>query len=257
MNTSIAIITATLNSSEHIQSCIDSVISQTYKNIEYIVIDGNSSDGTIEIVNKNIGYISFFLTSIDSGIYEALNKGINISNSDVIGFLHSDDYLASNDIIQNIASAFNEDSSLCAVYGDLAYVERNETDKIIRLWKSTPFTNNMIKEGWMPPHPTLYVKREWYIKIGGFDESYKISADYLSVLNFFNNRDFKSKYLPEMFVKMRLGGMSNKSIKSIILKSKEDLKALRSIDLSLIKSLKILFQKNFQKLSQYKMLNLI
>jgi glycosyltransferase involved in cell wall biosynthesis len=248
---SITIITATLNSADHLQTCINSVFSQSFKNIEYIIVDGGSTDSTISIIKRNRKLISKFYTSKDKGIYEALNKGISLATSDIIGFLHSDDFLADKNVLFNIAKAFSNDSSISAVYGDLIYVSKNKEENIIRRWESSEFTIEKLYRGWMPPHPTLYIKKEWYIKIGGFDENYKISGDYLSILKLFQEQDFKSKYISKTLVIMRTGGISNRSLEKIILKSYEDWRALRICGFSIKSTIKILFLKNFSKIVQF------
>jgi glycosyltransferase len=246
----ISVITATWNSEFAIQSCIDSVASQSYPNIEHVVIDGDSSDLTVKIINSNLDHIDVFLSEPDRGIYDALNKGIAISSGEVIGFLHSDDVYAHVDVISNIATVF-EDPSVCAVYGNLQYSQRDDIKKIVRVWKSSVFNRNKLKRGWMPPHPTLYVRREIYEKINFFNINYRISADYLSILQIFSLPNFKSVYLPETLVVMRLGGVSNKSILSVLNKSNEDFRALRSCNFSRLNSFIALLWKNLSKVNQF------
>lgn len=183
----------------------------------------------------------------DHGIYDALNKGIARSTGDVVGFLHADDLYYQDDSLLHIAQAFT-DSSVCAVYGDLEYVQKNDTKKIVRRWKSATFKRKNLDWGWMPPHPTLYVRRDWYARTEGFDTRYKISADYFSILKLFSMDSFKSVYIPEILIKMRLGGTSNRSLKNILHKSTEDLDALRR---SGIGGVMALFCKNLRKLKQF------
>jgi len=245
-----SIITATLNCAETLPDCIASISLQDYKNYEHIIIDGLSTDGTIDVINQQINEISIFKSEADKGTYDALNKGIRLSTGDVIGFLHSDDYYSSSDILTKIAEAF-KDPSVCAVYGDLEYISKNDTSKIIRKWKSKKISKKHLYWGWMPPHPTLYVRREWYSQIDNFDISYCISADYLCILKLFLNENFKAVYLPQVLVKMRLGGLSNKSPKAIIKKSMQDWRALRSCNFSLLDANRALIWKNLSKLAQF------
>lgn len=249
-NIKISIITATWNCARTIQDCLVSVARQNYLNREHIIIDGVSTDGTIDVINQHIDRINIFKSECDEGIYDALNKGIKLASGDVIGFLHSDDFYSSNDSLSKIAKAF-EDPTVCAVYGDLEYVTRNDTSRVIRHWQSKPFERGDLSWGWMPAHPTLYVRREWYLKIGGFDVTYRIAADYLSILMLFSRPDFKTKRIPDVLVTMRFGGESNKSIKAIIKKSLEDWRALRSCNFSVPHALRAIVWKNLSKLAQF------
>lgn len=243
----VSVVTATWNCEETIGDCLTSISSQTYPNIEHIVIDGGSTDGTLSILNAHRSKIDVLVSEKDKGIYDALNKGVARATGDVVGFLHADDVYDSPDVLSRVVAAFS-DRSVCAVYGDLLYVKKSDVGKVVRYWKSSPFSMSALKWGWMPPHPTLYVRREWYARIDGFDTSYRISADYFSILRFFSTPGFKSVYLPFVFVKMRLGGESNKSIKNLLRKSREDLSALRR---SGVGGIGALTWKNFSKLAQF------
>ena len=161
-NLKFSIITTTYNSSNTVNDCVNSVLYQTYKNREHIIIDAESTDGTVEYCKKNINLFSVFVSRPDDGIYYGLNEGIGYASGDVIGFLHSDDMYFNDDVLEKIAEAFERDSSICAVYGDLIYVSKLDSNKIIRHWKSRSFNKRMLRLGWMPPHPTLYVRKEWY-----------------------------------------------------------------------------------------------
>jgi glycosyltransferase len=183
----------------------------------------------------------------DYGIYDALNKGISAASGDIIGFVHSDDFLASSDIINDIVSMMKTES-LDGVYGNLQYVDKINTKKIIRNWKSCHFKTGLLKNGWMPPHPTLFLKREVYQKYGLFDVSYRISADYDFMLRIFKDSELKFGYLPKVITKMRVGGASNRSIKNIIEKSKEDYRAIKSNNIG---DFLTLIRKNTSKLKQF------
>ena len=241
----ISIITTVYNNKQHIEKAILSVLSQTYHDIEYIVIDGGSSDGTVDVIKKYSNKIDKFISEPDKGIYDGLNKGINLASGDVIGFLHSDDEYYDSKVIEKIVAKFNDDS-IDGVYGDLIYV--NQKEEIVRYWKSGEFTPGKLKKGWMPPHPTLFLRKEIYDKYGLFRLDYKIAADYDFMLRVLKH-DPKLVYIPEILYKMRLGGASNKSIKNILQKTKEDYKAITE---NKIGGVFTLINKNFSKLKQFK-----
>ena len=244
----ITLITATFNSASSIKTCLDSVVLQNYNDLEYLIIDGKSSDATLKIIKvyqKKFPFIKL-ISEKDFGIYDALNKGVQLASGDVIGFVHSDDFLEFNDIINDIVS-MTKSENLDGVYGDLQYVDKSNTKKIIRSWKSCDFKPRLLKQGWMPPHPTLFLKREVYEKHGLFDLSYRISADYDFLLRIFKDPELKFGYLPKVITKMRVGGASNKSLKNIIKKSKEDYRAIR---INNIGNFLTLARKNFSKIKQ-------
>jgi glycosyltransferase involved in cell wall biosynthesis len=246
----ISIITVTKNCKDTIEDCLKSVRQQDYVNKQHIIIDGKSTDGTIEKIRELKDQVDYFSSEIDSGIYEALNKGLKIANGEIVGFLHADDIYATNSILTLIAKKF-EDEKVCAVYGNLNYVDKKNTNIVIRKWKSEIYDEKKIKKGWMPPHPTLYVRREWYKKINGFNTKYKISADYLSILELFKHEEFKTEYIDEVLILMRTGGASNRSIKAVIKKMKEDWSILRINENNKINAFKVLVWKNLSKLRQY------
>ncbi len=248
----VSLITATFNSSLYIEDAIQSVIGQTcFTDIEFIIIDGGSTDGTLNILKKYEKFISFQISEKDNGIYDALNKGITYSTTEIIGFLHSDDVLAHPNVVSNILDKFNNNALLSGVYGDLLYVGKNNLDSTIRKWKSSKFSYFKLFFGWMPPHPTLYVKKCCYEKINLFSLDYKISADYYSILLMFSNRSFVAEYLPEVLVKMRVGGVSNRSLLNIITKTCEDVDCVNKAILHTPFSLITVFLKNISKLKQF------
>lgn len=222
----VSVITAVYNSQDTIADAINSVASQTYKHIEHIIIDGKSIDNTLEIINENSGRISKLISEPDTGIYDALNKGINNATGDVIAFLHADDIYADNTIIEKAVNLFHEKQT-DSIYGDLLYVSKEDINKIIRNWKAGEFTYSKLKKGWMPPHPTFFVKKDIYKQYGLFNTDFKIAADYDIILRFLGKHKISTAYLPVVMIKMRIGGESNKSIKNIIRKMTEDIKALR------------------------------
>ncbi len=242
----ISIITATFNSEKTIRSTLQSVDNQTYKNIEHIVIDGKSTDKTLEIVAK-FSSVSKVISEKDSGVYFALNKGIKKASGDVIGFLHADDFFANDLILEKIAEKF-KDTNADILYADLDYVAFENHKKIIRHWKSGDFSFKKLKKGWMPPHPTFYVKKSIYDRLGYFDTSFSIAADYDLMLRFLSDKTLKVVYLPEVTVKMRVGGISNRNLKNILQKSREDLRAMKK---NHVGNFFTLIMKNLQKIPQF------
>jgi len=250
----ISIITATYNSATTILDCINSINDQTYNDIEHIIIDANSTDKTVEIIRSNPNRVIKIVSEPDKGIYYALNKGLSIATGDIVGFLHSDDYYASQDTISSIVGCFEAKININfdktdGVYGDIHYIDRGNSRRIIRNWKSRTFQPSLIPRGWMPPHTSLFLLREVYDKHGCFDESFKISADYDFMLRIFQDNSLNFTYLPQVITKMRVGGLSNKGFRNIINKSTEDY-------LSICKNRiphpwYVLFLKNINKFPQF------
>lgn len=243
----VSIITSVYNNKETIADAIESVLSQTYSDIEYIVVDGASKDGTVDVINQYSDKISTFVSEPDKGIYDGLNKGIALSTGDVIGFLHSDDFYADENVVARIAETFKAEG-VDSIYGDLVYVSKDNTSKVLRYWKSGAFRLKKLEKGWMPPHPTFYVKRKIYEQFGGFDTSFKISADYDSILRFLGREGITTCYIPEVLVKMRVGGESNRSLENIVRKTKEDLRAIRNNNVGHVRSI---LYKNISKIPQF------
>ena len=245
----ISIITATLNNRDIIEDCIKSVINQTYKDIEYIIVDGGSRDGTLDIIQKYKDRISI-IHQKSKGLYSALNEGLGHASGEVIGFLNADDLYVSDRAIEKVAVVF-EKYNVESCYADLQYVKRNNINRTIRYWKSSVFDYNNLKLGWMPPHPTFFVRKDVYQKLGFFNTDFKISSDYEMVLRLLYKYKISTYYLPQMLLKMRIGGLSNKNIINIIRKSFEDYKVCRLYHLGLF----TLFSKNINKISQFILLN--
>ncbi len=243
----VSIVTVSYNSSKTIKDTIFSVNSQTHPSIEHIFIDGASTDDTLEIIKTTSHRQNIIVSEKDSGIYNAMNKGISNSSGDIIGFLHSDDIFHSKEVISDLVNKI-QDENLDGVYGDLQYVDKVNPNKIIRSWKSCQFKQNLLRKGWMPAHPTLFLKREIYLKHGVFNTSFKISADYDFILRIFKDQNLKSGYLPKIVTKMRVGGASNRSLKNIFKKTKEDYCVIR---LNKIGNLMTLFLKNASKIKQF------
>ena len=243
----ISIITITYNSEKTLRDTMDSVLGQSYNDIEYILVDGKSKDGTCDIIRSYGDKVSKFVSEKDKGLYDALNKGIRMATGDVVGFLHSDDIYASRETVKMIAEAFNK-FNVDSVYGDLVYVDQNDTNKIIRFWRSRKFSRARIMTGWMPPHPTFYLKRSAYEEFGGFNTTFRIAADYESMLRYLVRFRVSTFYIPLVLIRMRVGGESNKSLKNVIRKSMEDLRAMHINGLI---SVAAIFNKNASKFKQF------
>jgi len=243
----ISVITATYNSAQTLEETINSINSQDYPDIEYIIVDGVSTDSTLEIVHKYGRRVTTLISENDNGIYDALNKGIALATGDVVGFLHSDDSFADCEVLSRIAAEFSKEST-DAVYGDLNYVSKFDTTKIIRRWISGNYNINKFRNGWMPAHPTFYMRREQYLSLGGFDLKYSISSDYESMVRYLWKNNLRAAYIPKVFINMRVGGESNRSLANIWKKSKEDVKVMVNSGIPPIRGL--LF-KNLSKISQF------
>ena len=241
----VSIITIVSNNVKTIRNSIQSVAYQDYENIEHILIDNCSNDWTLEAIYENKEEISLIISEPDNGIYYALNKGIQLSNGKIIGFLNSDDVLKSRVTISTIVSEL-ESSDAEAVYGDLQYFARERPNSITRLWRAGEYSTINFKQGWMPPHPTFYTYKDIYLKYGNFDTSFKISSDYDMMLRLLYKNKINAKYIPSVLVKMQRGGISNQNLKSMWLKTKEDLEIMRTFNFGLF----TLFSKNFRKFSQ-------
>ena len=220
----VSIITVTYNSALTIEDTIQSVLEQTYPNIEYIIIDGESTDDTLQKIEPYSDKLSKFVSEKDSGMYDALNKGIKLATGDIIGILNSDDFYTDKFVIEEVVKIFLEEHS-DAVYADLQYVDSNHTNKIIRNWKSGNYKPGDFLYGWMPPHPTFFVKKDIYRKFGNFSMELKSAADYELMLRFIHKHQIRLSYLKRVIVKMRAGGMSNSSLKNRMRANKEDRKA--------------------------------
>lgn len=246
----ISIITATYNSAKTLQTCMDSVLNQTYSNIEYIIIDGSSKDGTLDLVkskaqnHSNIVWVS----EQDKGIYDALNKGILRATGDVIGFVHSDDFLADSTIVESIVNVFKSEN-VDGVYGNLHYVKFDDVLSVVRNWTSQPFKMHLLNRGWMPAHPTLFLKSEIYKAHGSFNLDYRISADYDFILRIFSSAKYRFHFLPKTITKMRVGGESNRSLKNLVLKTTEDFNAIKSNGIR--NPLVVIGIKNMSKIPQW------
>jgi glycosyltransferase len=227
-NFKVSVITISYNSENTIKDTIESVINQDYNNIEYIIIDGNSKDNTNSIIQTYSSKINIYISEKDSGIYDAMNKGINQANGDIIAFLNSDDVYSNKSVIRHVVNLFNYNENKI-VYGDLVYVSKDDLNGIKRYWISGKFSALKLRFGWMPPHPAFFCKRELYTNFGLFNDSMSIAADYDLMVRFLIHTDRKHVvYLNDVLVCMRQGGKSNKSLYYVYKANLESLKSLKS-----------------------------
>ena len=217
----ISIITVSLNSAGTITDTIKSIITQDYDNIEYIIIDGGSEDGTIEIAKKYSNHIAYFSSEKDNGIYDGMNKGIQAATGDIIGILNSDDFYPNSFVVSNVAKSF-ERYACDAIYGDLVYVHPCNVSKIVRYWQAGEYSTSKIKNGWMLPHPTFFVKKQIYDRYGLYDTDLRSAADYEMILKLLYKHNISVYYIPMILVNMRVGGESNRSLLNRIKANKED-----------------------------------
>ncbi len=222
----VSIITITYNSAETIEDTLKSVTEQDYPDIEFIVVDGQSKDNTLELIKKYGSKVSRLVSEKDDGLYFALNKGIAMATGEIVGLIHSDDFYMDKQVISKVVDAFRK-SDADAVYGDLYYVDKNDTNKIVRKWRSGKYTDGMFLNGWMPPHPTFFVRRRCYEQYGSFNTRLRSAADYEIMLRFIHKHKIKLAYLPEYLVKMRTGGQSNASLRNRLKANNEDRMAWR------------------------------
>lgn len=217
----VSIVTVCYNSAETIENTLISVISQSYPNIEYIVIDGQSTDATLEIIGRYKSKLAKVISEPDKGIYDAINKGIQLASGELVGVLNSDDFYVNGSVIEEVVNTLQQKNADC-VYGDLQYVDRQNTDLVKRNWVSGKYEQGLFYKGWMPPHPTFFIKNECYKKYGYFNLKLKSAADYELMLRMLHVHQIKAAYLPKVLVKMRVGGKSNISLMNRIKANRED-----------------------------------
>ena len=244
----ITVITVCFNSAASIADTLDSVAVQTHPDIEHIVIDGASTDGTVAIVQDRGKHVACFISEPDRGIYDAMNKGLGLATGDLVGFLNADDMFAHRDVVASIARAAQRDPAADAVYGDIVYVRADRPNQVLRYWRSGEFTRSKLRFGWMPPHPTFYVRAAKLAEIGHFDDQLRIAADYDFVLRSLARPHARAAYVRDVLVRMRTGGASNRSIKAMLRKSQEDLGALKRNGVG---GWPTLICKNLRKLPQF------
>lgn len=245
----ISIITVVYNADAFLKDCIQSVIEQTYSNIEYIIVDGGSTDDTISIVESYGAFISHFISEKDRGLYDAINKGIKFATGDIIGLLNADDMLSDRTVLQKVANQFIQSEDIQGVYGDLNYVHPS-TGRTIREWKSRQSSIKDFEKGWMPAHPTLYLKKDLFAEYGNYALDMGTVADYDLILRYFYIHRIRAKYLPYLFINMRTGGVSNRSLGSLLRAAYNDFRALKRNNIP--KPLLVLFYKKLSKLEQFR-----
>jgi len=217
-----SIITISFNSASTIKDTLLSVHQQSYRSFEHIIVDGASSDGTLDIIQNSPGEEKRkVISGPDAGIYNAMNKGLKIAQNSIIGFLNADDVFWDEHVLEKINNYFSN-NDVEALYGNLVYIENVKNQNVVRVWKAGDYTYKSFRNGWMPPHPTFFVKKSVYDRLGGFNESFKISGDYELMLRFLHKEKIKVGYFNEFLVKMTIGGVSNYSFKNRLLANKED-----------------------------------
>lgn len=217
----ISIITVVLDNMAFIHDAIESVLAQSHPDVEYIVIDGGSRDGSLETIRSYGDRIAVVISEPDEGIYDAMNKGLALATGDIIGFLNADDFYASNKVLSHVAKTFT-DTNCEVLYGDLDYVSRTNKNSVVRRWRSGTFAAHKFLSGWMPPHPTFFVRKQVYQQLGGYNKQLNMAADYELMLRFCYFNNLRVAYLPEVMVKMRLGGQSNRSWRNRIKANLQD-----------------------------------
>lgn len=225
----ISLITATYNSAATLRDTFDSVLMQTHDDIEYWVIDGGSKDNTICIIKEyepKFNGRMLWISEPDNGIYDAMNKGISMASGDIVGILNSDDFFFDKNVLEEINNAFTKCDTDC-IFGNLVYVDADNTDIVQRIWKGSEYKEGRFKYGWVPAHPTFYVRRECYEKYGCYDLSYQVSADFELMMRFLAKYKIKSYYLDKYIVRMRAGGESNGSLKNILLGNHNIMRAFK------------------------------
>ena len=245
----ISIITVCYNSAVTIGHTLRSVREQTYGNIEHIVVDGRSTDNTLEVVAAEGQHVAKLISEKDKGIYDAMNKGIALASGDVVGFINADDFYASTSVLSDVAAAFGK-SGADSCYGDLCYVSQKDPTCIVRYWRSKDFVPGSFEAGWCPPHPTFFVRRSVYDRLGGFDLSFRIAADFELMARYLEVARITTCYIPEVLVKMRLGGTTNKSLGNILKQNGEIRQALRKLGLKFSLS-KFLLPKLISRAMQF------
>ncbi len=243
----ISIVTVCYNSGAHLADALRSVDSQTWHDREHVVVDGASTDDTAAILAAHADPRRSVVSEPDAGIYDAMNKGLLRASGDVVGFLNADDMLADDEVIAEVARSFIANPDVDLVYGDLNYVAADDLTRVVRRWRAGMFMPSKVRNGWMPPHPTFYARRSMLERVGQFDTRYRIAADYDFMLRCLTQPGVRTHYLKMNMVRMRLGGISNQSISSMLRKSGEDLLIMRRLKVGGFWNL---FAKNLRKLPQ-------
>ena len=245
----ISIITVSFNSRETITDTIESVAAQTHPRIEHIVVDGASTDGTLEVLQRFRGTLSKVVSEPDEGIYAAMNKGLAMATGDIVGTLNSDDVYVDENVLGIVAEVFQNDAvDVC--YGDIFYVEKGDLNRIVRHWKSEPFRPGLFEQGWMPPHPAFFIRRRVLGRVGPFEAGYRFAADFDFMLRALHVQQLRSTYLPRELVKMRVGGETNSSVMNVLKGNIEAYRSCRKYGLGV--SPLFIARKILRKLPQYR-----
>ena len=244
----ISVVTAVMNGRDTLPKTLSSLIAQTHPDVEHVVQDGGSTDGTLEYLDAHGHPAMTMVSAPDDGIYDAINNGIRRATGDVIGLLHADDHLTGQNVLADVADALR-DPQIDGVYGDLEYVAQDDDTRVIRHWRAGSFAQAKLKRGWMPPHPTLYLRRAVFDRSGLYDTSYQISGDYDGMLRFLTSGQERLAYIPQVMVRMKIGGVSNRSFAHMIRKSREDYRAIRH---NKVGGIGTLVGKNLSKISQFR-----
>ena len=223
----VSIVAVVRNAAGTIEECLQSVASQSHVDVEHIVIDGASTDGTMDVVDRHRDQLAVVVSEPDRGIYDAMNKGIAVATGDVIGTLNADDRYADTGVLARVTAAFAQSPALDAVYGDLVYVARDDPTRIVRYWRSRPYEPGLFERGWMPAHPTFFVRRQVYERHGLFDLDFRIQSDFELTMRFMAIYGIHTRYLPGVMVRMRMGGVTNNSIGNVVKGNLEAWRACR------------------------------
>jgi glycosyltransferase involved in cell wall biosynthesis len=220
----LSLVTIVYNAQDTIRQCIQSVINQNYPDLEYIIIDGGSTDGTLQIIKEYSGHIQVLISEPDRGIYDAMNKGVTLATGEIVGMLNADDHFAGDDVLRSVAGAF-EQEDIDALYGDLDIID--QSGRVVRKWRSGQYNRNSFKLGFMPPHPTFYCRRGLFSQFGLYSLDHGSAADYELMLRFMYRHQVRSYHLKNIMVNMRAGGVSNKNLMNRIKAWQFDLLAMR------------------------------
>jgi glycosyltransferase len=245
----VTIITVTYNSAEWLEQCIQSVIGQHHPNIEHIIVDGGSTDATLDIIRRYEPYIAQWISEKDNGMYDAINKGMRMATGDIIGTLNSDDMLASRDVVTAIVNQFKY-NDVQAVYGDIVYVQQNNLQKILRVWKGGDYSRYKFRFGWMPAHPSFYICRNLVEQYGNYETHFYTAADYEFMTRYLYSHHVKASYLPKLIVKMRAGGMSNGNVFRRLRANRRDYLAMKKNNIPFAFFISIL--KPLRKIHQFR-----
>jgi glycosyltransferase involved in cell wall biosynthesis len=223
----ISVITVARNAAATIGEAVASVARQRHPEIEHIVIDGASTDDTVAIARRSSDRIACIVSEPDSGIYDAMNRGLALATGDIVGLLNADDLYAHDDVLTRVAAAMGAHPEADGCYADIVYVDRAAPGRVVRHWRSCAYRRGLFARGWVPPHPTVYLRRTAYALIGGFDLRYRLAADFELLLRAFEVHRLRTLYVPEVWVRMRLGGATNQSAGNIANGNREIADALR------------------------------